>query len=1074
MSLPKLSISRPIFITCVTLAIVIVGWAGYKSMPVDLFPDVSIPVVTVQTVYAGAGPSEIETLVSRPLEDEISTISGIKRMTSKSMEGVSQVIVEFNSDVDVKYAEQQIRDKVNIAQPKLPDEVDDSVIKKFDPSDTPIMMLALVAKGDIGSAELYDIADDVISPRFEQVNNVGAIDILGGRKREIHVLLDRNKLKNREMSVSQVAAQVGAMGENIPSGKVNQGGMELTFRGLGEFRNTQDVADTLVNLYGNEVPTRVSDLGTVADTLEDEKSRAFVNGEKAIFLQVYRQSGSNTVKVADDIIKQMNAMGPELEKLPGKLELRMVTNASQKIKDNLYDVNETIIIAILLTVLTVFFFLGSPRTTLITAVSLPVSLIGSFMLMKLAGFSLNIVSMLALTLAVGLLVDDAIVVVENIYRRMQLGENSLVAAEKGTVEIQMAVMAISLVVIAVFLPVGTMSGTIGQFLKQFGFTIVFAMIISWFVAMTIIPMLTAYFAGEAHGAHGAGHDFKPTTMYDKTLGRMVRGFDRFQSLLEKYYEKLLKVTLRHPLLTIGATLLIFLGSIYTATKVPGGFIPDDDAGELSVTLEMTPGTSLDGMQVVADKVDTLLRSNPSIEFTTKIIGNIYGEANKASFYVKMKNEKGRKKTELFREELRHELAQFKDANPVVKKYDATGGMGQQPVVLNIMSPDPKDLESAATNMIAAMKADPRFKDVDSNFRPGKPELQVQLKPGAAKAYGINTTTMGGELRAQVEGLTPAKFREKGREYEVRVRLRDDQRDLKENFTKVFVPNVNRKLVRLNDVANGELSSGPASIDRMNRARYIQVTAALAPGVGLSTAIADVMKMTQEGETKFPASVRLNLGGEAENSADLASSAGMALLFAVLFIYLILASLYESFITPITIMVALPLALSGAFVALFLANQMLSMFAIFGFFMLLGVSGKNGILLVDTANQLMAEGKSRADALVQAGKTRLRPILMTSFALIAGVIPVAIGMNPASRTRTAMGFAIIGGMISSTILTLIVVPALFTYVDRFRVWANKLGSKLTSATKEESIHEDAKAGAPRESGVSDYAVTSPEK
>ncbi|WP_413577346.1 efflux RND transporter permease subunit [Bdellovibrio sp. HCB290] len=1074
MSLPKLSINRPIFITCVTIAIVIVGWAGYKSMPVDLFPDVSIPVVTVQTVYAGAGPSEIETLVSRPLEDEISTISGIKRMTSKSMEGVSQVIVEFNSDVDVKYAEQQIRDKVNIAKPKLPDEADDSVIKKFDPSDTPIMMLALVAKGDIGSAELYDIADDVISPRFEQVNNVGAIDILGGRKREIHVNLDRKKLKNREISVSQVAAQVGAMGENIPSGKVNQGGMELTFRGLGEFRNTQDVADTLVNLYGNEVPTRVSDLGTVKDTLEDEKSRAFLNNEKAIFLQVYRQSGSNTVKVADDIIKQMNAMGPELEKLPGNLELKMVTNASQKIKDNLYDVNETILIAILLTVITVFFFLGSPRTTLITAVSLPVSLIGSFMLMKLAGFSLNIVSMLALTLAVGLLVDDAIVVVENIYRRMQLGENSLVAAEKGTVEIQMAVMAISLVVIAVFLPVGTMSGTIGQFLKQFGFTIVFAMIISWFVAMTIIPMLTAYFAGEGHGGHGVGHDHKPTSLYDKTLGRMVRGFDRFQAMLEKYYEKLLKVTLRFPITTIVATLLVFALSIFTATKVPGGFVPDDDAGELSVTLEMAPGTSLDGMQVEADKVDALLRANPAIEFTTKIIGNIYGEPNKATFYVRMKNEKGRMKTELFRDELRKELAQFKDANPVVKKYDATGGMAQQPVVLNIMSPDPKDLESSATKLIAALKADSRFKDVDSNYRPGKPELQVQLKPGAAKAYGINTTTMGGELRAQVEGMTPAKFREKGREYEVRVRLQDDQRDLKQNFDQVFVPNINRKLVRLKDVANGELTSGPASIDRMNRARYIQISSALAPGVGLSTAIADVMKMTQEGDTKFPASVRLNLGGEAENSADLASSAGLALLFAVLFIYLILASLYESFITPVTIMVALPLALSGAFLALFLANQMMSLFAIFGFFMLLGVAGKNGILLVDTTNQLMAEGKSRADALVQAGKTRLRPILMTSFALIAGVIPVAIGMNPASRTRTAMGFAIIGGMISSTILTLIVVPAVFTYVDRFRVWANKLGSKLTSAQKDEPIIDDATAGAPRESGVSDYAVTSPEK
>ncbi len=1075
MSLPKISISRPIFITCVTIAIVVVGWAGYKSMPVDLFPDVSVPVVTVQTTYKGAGPSEIETLVSRPIEDEVSTISGIKRMTSKNMEGVSQVIVEFVSSVDSKYAEQQVRDKVNIAKPKLPDEVDDPVIKKFDPSDTPILMIALSSKGNIGDAALYDIADQMIKPRLEQVNNVGAIDILGGRKREIHVLLDRNKLKNREISVTQVAAQVGAMGQNIPSGKVNQGGKELVFRGLGEFRNTEDVADTLVNLYGNEVPTRVSDLGVVKDTLEDEASRAYVNGEKAIFLQVYRQSGSNTVKVAEDVIKQMDKIRPDLEKMEDSPEIKLVTNASQKIKDNLYDVNETIIIAIALTVLTVFFFLGSARTTLITAVSLPVSLIGAFMLMKLAGFSLNIVSMLALTLAVGLLVDDAIVVVENIYRRMQLGENSLVAAEKGTTEIQMAVMAISLVVIAVFVPVGTMSGTIGQFLKQFGFTIVFSMIISWFVAMTIIPMLTAYFAGEGHGGHGASHeDFKPTTIYDKTLGRLVRGFDRFQSMLERYYEKLLRVTLRHPIMTIVATLAVFFLSIYTVTKVPGTFIPDDDSGEITVTLEMTPGTSLDGMQEVADKIDKIMHDDPAVDYTTMIVGNIYGESNKASFYVRMKDEKHRMKTEQFREQLRQKFADFAFANPVVKKYDSTGGMAQQPFVMNIISPDPKDLESSASKLIETLKKDPRFKDVDSNFRPGKPEMQVELKPGAAKAYGINTSTMGAELRAQVEGMTPAKFREKGREYEVRVRLIENQRDLKKTFNEVYVPNVNRKLVRLKDVANGDLSSGPASIDRMDRGRYIQITAGLAQGVGVSTVIADVAKWTSEGENKFPASVRYNFGGDAENQQELAGSTMMALGFAVMFIYLILASLYESFITPITIMVALPLALCGAFLGLYLANQMLSMFAIFGFFMLIGVAGKNGILLVDTTNQLMAEGKSRAEALVQAGKTRLRPILMTSFALIAGTLPVAIGMNAASKTRTSMGVAIIGGMISSTILTLIVVPAVFTYVDRFRVWANKLGSKLTSATKEETSHEEATAGAPRESGVSDYAVTAPEK
>lgn len=1060
MSLPKISISRPIFITCVTIALVVVGWASFKSMSVDLFPDVSIPVVTVQTTYQGAGPSEIETLVSRPIEEEVSTISGIKRLTSKSLEGVSQVIVEFNSSVDVKYAEQQVRDKVNIAKPKLPEEVDDPVIKKFDPSDTPIIMVSLTANG-LGDAQLFDIADQFIKPRLEQVNNVGAIEIFGGREREIHVILDRNKLKAREVSVSQVAGQVGASGENIPSGKVEQGGKELVFRGLGEFKAVPEIADTLVNLYGNEVPTRVADLGTVVDTLADEKSRAFVNGDKALFLQVYRQSGSNTVKVADDIIKQLEKLKPELAKMEGAPQVQLVTNASTKIKNNIYDVNETIIIGIILTIITVFFFLGSARSTFITALSLPVSLIGAFMIMKVAGFSINIVSMLALTLAVGLLIDDAIVVIENIYRRMELGEDSLTAAEKGTTEIQMAVMAITLVVIAVFVPVGTMSGTIGQFLKQFGMTVVFSMMISWFVAMTIIPMLTAYFGGEGHGGGHKAHG--PATLYDKTLGRLVKGFDRVQSWLEMVYEKLLRVTLRHPLMTIGATFLVFVLSIYTVTKVPGAFITDDDSGEFTVTLEMQPGTSLDGMNKVGDEVDKIIRANPEVNYTAMIIGSLYGESNKSTFYVRMKDGKERNgyTTEGFRDKVRQQLAGFvKNANPVVKKYDATGGMGGQPFMLNIISADPQALEEAGTKLLAKLKADPRLKDVDTNFRPGKPEMQVHLKPGAAKQYGINTKTMGEELRAQVEGFTPAKFREKGREYEVRVRLMPEQRDLKQSFNQVYVPNVNRKLVRLSDVATGDLASGPASIERQDRGRYIQITAGLAPGVGLNEVVNDAVKAMTTGDTAFPSSVRYTFGGDAENMQELMTSTVLALGFAIMFIYLILSSLYESFITPITIMVALPLALCGAFLGLFLMGETMTIFAIFGFFMLIGVAGKNGILLVDYTRQMMATGKERSEALVEAGKTRLRPILMTSFALIAGTLPVAIGLNEASKSRTAMGVAIIGGMISSTILTLIVVPAVFTYVDRFRVWANNIGGRLTSNKKEkQDRHVEVKVTGP---------------
>lgn len=1059
MSLATISIKRPILITCVMIGILVAGIYSFKKMSVDLFPEVSIPIVTVSTVYAGAGPNEIETLVSRPIEEEISAISGIKRLTSRNLEGISIVIVEFLSSVDAKYAEQQVRDKVNIAKGNLPKEIDDSIIKKYDPADSPIVMVSLTGT-NIGDAALYDIADEFVKPRLEQVNNVGAIDIIGGRKREIHVLLDRQKLKSREISVGQVANQIGASGENIPSGKVNRGKDELVFRGVGEFKSVPEIADTLVNLYGNEVPTRVADLGVVKDTLEDEKSRGFLKGNRILILQVYRQAGTNTLAVAADIKKQLQKISPDLAKLPGAPKVQVMVDASTKIADNVADVYETIVIGIILTVITVFFFLGSARSTLITALSLPLSLIGSFILLGAANFSINIVSLLALSLAVGLLIDDAIVVIENIYRFMEKGYDSVEAAEKGTEEIQMAAVAITLVVMAVFVPVAMMSGTIGQFLKQFGLTVAFSMAISLFVALTIIPMLAAYFGGSGHGHVEAGHT---PGLYDKTLGRVVKGFDRFQTWLENVYEKFLRLTLRHTIITLGGTLALFIFSLFVATRIPGEFVPDDDSGESTVTLELAPGANLDTTTKIAQEVDAIITKNPLVDYSMYFSGNVNGEANKASFTVKLKNERNGLTTVQYRDQLRSELAYLKnEANPIVKKYDASGGSQGQPLTLNLVSGNPEALQASADKVLAFLKADKRLKDVDTNFRLGKPELQVKLRPGAAKEYGINTKTMGNELRAQVEGYTTAKFREKGREYDVRVRLTDDQRDLKEMYNQVYIPNINRKLVRLSDVATATVESGPASIERQDRARYIQISAGIALGANQSAAIADLEKFMLEGPNKLPSDVRYSFAGDAENMQELATSTIVAVGFGILVIYLILSSLYESFITPMTIMISLPLAISGAFFGLYLTGKTLNLFAIFGVFMLIGVAGKNGILLVDYTKHMMALGKNRVDALAEAGKTRLRPILMTSFALIAGTIPIVIGLNPASRTRTSMGVTIVGGVLLSTVLTLIAIPAIFTYVDRFRVWANNIGSKYTSKKKdkkENGKHVDVKRPVP---------------
>jgi HAE1 family hydrophobic/amphiphilic exporter-1 len=711
-------------------------------------------------------------------------------------------------------------------------------------------------------------------------------------------------------------------------------------------------------------------------------------------------------------------------------------DGSKMIRDNVADVYETIIIAIILTVLTVFFFLGDFKITLITALALPISLIGAFNLMGWAGFSVNIVSLLALSLAVGLLVDDAIVIVENIHKKMKQGNDSKKSAEEGTNELQMSVFAITLVVIAVFVPVAFMGGTIGQFLKEFGLTMAFSMMISFFVALTLIPMLSAYFVSEKHGEH------KENGIYAKTIGAVVKWFDGFQTTLENKYGHLLEFITRRPLVVLTASIAIFALSIVISKKVPSAFVPERDEGQIIITFELPPGTSLDGTQEVAQKIERIVSSHSSVYLAPVVVGGSNGEANKGQIYVLLKSGKERGGTTAhFKETLRGELKEFADYSLAVKDYDASGGMAGQPLILNLVSSDQKEVQEYSAKLVAFMKSDSRIKDVQSDARPGKPEFSIKLRPESANTYGINSKTMGVELRGQVEGFTPAKFRQNGKEYDVRVRLEEDQRNLKANYTKVLVPNVNHKLVRLSDIADTQEVLGPAEINRLDRGRSVQIQAGLAPGAGLSDIVKDIEKYMIEGETKMPSGMRYNWAGDVENSADLGSSAVIAVGFAVALIYLILASLYSSFITPITILVALPLALSGAFYALYIANEVMSIFATLGIFLLLGVSGKNSILLVDFANQMMAEGKNRTEAIILAGKARLRPILMTSFALIAGTMPIAIGLNEASKMRTGMGWAIVGGLISSTLLTLVVVPAIFSYVDRYRVWSKGLMAKI---------------------------------
>lgn len=1031
MNLANLSIKRPVFITCVVTVILVIGWLSLKKLPVDLFPNVTFPIVTVTTAYPGAGPEEVETLVSKIYEEELSNVPGLKKLSSNNLENVSVIIAEFDLKMDIKYAEQQVRDKVASARKKLPDDIDEPVIRKIDPADQPIVTLAV--QSDLPDGELFQLVEKKIKPFIEQVNQVGLVEIVGGRKREIKVELDRSKLKQREISASQVANRLQISGQNIPAGKISSNTSDTVFRTLGEYKTINEIEKTIVNFVGNDIPITVKDVGNVVDSLEERKTYGYYNGKQAVLMNVYKQSGSNTIGVAEAIKKQVVKVNETLGGGDQKFTLQVVRDGSLPIKANVDDVYETIIIGVILTIFVVYFFLGSVRSTIITGLALPNSLLGAFILLAVAGFTVNIMTLLALSLAVGLLIDDAIVVRENIFRHIEMGASPIQAAIEGTKEVTMAVVATTFTVIAVFLPIAFLQGVVGQFFKEFGLTICFALLISLFDALTMAPMLSAYFAGQHED-----HSVKKVKVgfYDHTFGAMLAQFNRFQDWLEDVYVSVLKFTMKRPGVIIIASLVIFFASFAALKVVPKTFLPPQDAGEFSVGLDLKPGTSLEGMNKLGMEVDQLVRKNKEVAYTVLNVGDKNGQPEKANIFVKLVPSKQRKgvNTSQFKEVLRGQLKPYAYANPAVKDVDAVGG-GQRPFNINIIGENMEEIEKYSGMLLAKLKNHPALKDVDTSSRPGKPEFQVVPDRNKAESLGVSTTLLGTELRTMIEGSTPAVYRESGEEYDIRVRLQENQRNLKAAYQETYIPNINNSLIRLSAVASPVETQGPSTINRQDRGRYIQISADVAPdGPGMGGAMSDIERILKD-EIKIPSSVRYQFVGQAENFAELASSIVIAGFLGVMFIYFVLASLYESFVTPFTIMLVLPLAMCGAFYALAMAGSSLDLFSMIGCVMLLGVATKNSILLVDYANQQVHEkGMSLNEAMIAAGKSRLRPILMTSFALIAGMVPLAIGLNEASKQRTSMGIAVIGGLVSSTLLTLVVIPAAYSYIERFRMWS----------------------------------------
>lgn len=1026
MNLAELSIKRPIFITCIVGLTLILGYTSLRKMSVDLFPDVTFPVVLIQTVYPGASPVDMEKLVSKPIEDELGSLSGLNRITSQNSESVSAVIMEFKIGTDIKDAEQQVRQRLSNIRSLLPSEIENPIVRRFDPADQAIARLGIVSELD--PAKLFDVVDEIIKGQFETIQGVGLVSIIGGRKREIQVLVDREKLQDRNLSLIQIADRIKNTSKDVPLGRVNSGDRETVMRASGEFESIAAIRRVNVSFFGSDQVVPLSSIAQVKEGLEEQQSSSSLmvrerNFERkpVVFLDVFKQSGSNTVQTVDTVVQRIPLVNQLLKERGINAQVEIIRDAAKPIRLNILDVTESISIGIVLCIIVVLFFLGSFRSTFITGMALPNSLLGGFVLMAAMGFTINILTLLALSLAVGLLIDDAIVVRENIFRHIELGKSPREAAIAGTKEVALAVVATTLVVIAVFGPIAFLEGIIGQFFKQFGLTICFTMLISLFDAFTVAPMLSAYMAGPAdHQRRGV-------------WGAIFGAFDSFQNWLANGYGALLRWVLRHRFLTLSVAFGLFFASFGLLKSIPKTFLPNNDNGEFAVNIELPVGSNLEATQRVAAKVEDHLKGMDGIALLSSVVGSSGQSrvASKASIYVRLMPRKERQhSTSEMKQLVRDAFRDGIDGARVTAGDIDIGGGNQKPLNVNIFGDNLEELASFANQFRDKMTQIKGVVDVDSNFRTGKPEYHVIFDRARSEALGVSTTTAGAELRARVEGVVASAFRENGREYDIRVRLTERDRDLREAFSKTLVPNANFDKIPLAKVARGEEKLAFSQINRSNKARYINVEANIGPDGSLGEISGEIERLLAH-DLKLPQGLSYRFQGQAEDFKELMQNMIMAMFLGVVFIYLVLSSLYESFVIPLSILLALPLAICGAFAGLYVTGKSIDIFSLIGIVMLLGVVAKNSILLVDYTNQLMQEGVPRDEALVQAGRIRLRPILMTSLALIAGTIPIAIGLNEASAQRTSMGVAIIGGLISSTLLTLIVVPAAFGYIDSFR-------------------------------------------
>ncbi len=1032
MWLTKLSIRRPVLVLMAWAALGVVGLRLLWAMPVELLPNIEFPVVSIVTIYPGAGPQEVESTVTKPIEEAVGTVSGVREIQATSQEALSLVLVEFALGTNLDAAAGAVREKLEAVRAQLPRDVQAPVVQRFSFSALPILSLSLTSTAR-SPQQLRDLVDDRIRSRLEQVPGVASVEVIGGQVRQVQVDVDRDRLQAYGLSLAQFTAALLQENLNVPAGSLREGGRQLSVRALGEFRSVRELEDLRVALPGGG-SVRVGDVARVRDGVADRTQLSRLNGQESVTLLVRKAADANTIAVADAVKRQLK----ELEQLYPDLHVTVANDASTFTREAVNDVFLALLLGVVLASAIVFLFLHDAINTLIVFLAIPTSLLASFVVIASLGFTLNFFTLLGLSLAIGILVDDSIVVLENIHRHLEGGEPPGEAALNGRGEIGLAAVAITLVDVVVFVPLGLSGGIFGQLLRPFGLTVATVTLFSLFAAFTLTPMLAARWLRRR-----TGHEERRGIS-----SRLFAPVDRFYGWLDARYEGLLAWALRHR----GTVVLLGILSVAVAFPLAGRlgfeFVPTVDQGVLSARIELPAGASLSRTAAVASRVEARLRRVPEVEDVIANVGTAgqFAETGPqyASLIVRLREHRRRRDTDVLRElQQDPDLTRIAGAKVVFSTAQVAGPV--RPVEIRVLGDDLGLLTRTADRIAQRLQQVPGTRDVDVSVRLGRPELVVRVDRERSSQLGLTAAAVAGTLRNAVEGNTDTKLRVDGDEVPIRVRMVRDGRPLRpSDLPDLLVATAGGRPVYVRDVAWVEPATGPTQIQRRNRQRVVTVSANLQPGAFAGNV--NQLAARAIADLRVPG-VTVEFGGQAQQIAEAGGTFVFALVLGVVLVYILLSALFESTFTPFSIMLALPLAWVGGILALLATGKSLSMVSAIGFILLTGLVMKNSILLVDYTNTLRARGLDRTSAVLRAGPTRLRPVIMTTLSVVLGSLPVALEFGKGSELRSPLAWAVIGGLVWSTLLTLLVIPVTYTLLDDLRAWVGRLRAPKPAAVAE---------------------------